>query len=178
MLEASERQKDRTDKAFAKWKEDSSDIRSRLGLPRETKDWTSRPDVHLRGVPDRPRLYDLLNIGFGIKLLENTGNEVLTRQMMKDYYCDLSSSVARLPFKTGQPHTFRQNSYEYNYGFDTVLSGTARMQLLGWPRSMLPRTFDDSVYRKLSGEGYSVPICSVLNYLAYTNPWAPWWRGE
>ena len=117
-----------------------------MKLPRHSEDWTSRPDVQLQGVPPRLRLEDLLDVGFALRVRECTDLSLTTPEIIQDYYCDLSSNINRLPYKKG-PHTFRRNSYEYSYEHDKVISGCGRMQLLGWPRSMIPSTFNDGDYR-------------------------------
>ena len=52
-----------------------------------------------------------------------------------------------------------------------------QMQSMGWPRRYLPSCFSDSTLRGLSGECYSLPLCTILNWLMYVNPflerWAP-----
>ncbi len=138
--------------------------------------WTSRPGIQLHGVPmHRERLGDLLDVGFGIKIQEARGQRTTTAALIDGYFCDLSVGVGWCPFKTGSPHTFRQNSYCYSYAHDMVVSGSGQLMLMGWPRSHLPAAEPDSDFRSLSGESYSLPLCAVLNFLAFANPYGPWW---
>lgn len=160
---------------YAKWKTHSSTVRARFSIARSTEAWT--PSHKLRGVPRSARVLDLLDVGFALRLGQSS-EKLSTEELARGYFCDVSTSVGRLPFKQGTPGVFRQHSYCYSFEKDAVLTGMAQLELIGWPRSLLPRQFPDTTLRALSGESYSLPICTALNFVFYCNPWGPWWAGS
>ena len=162
---------------FAEWVAQSSKVRAEHGIPKHDKPWSQRRGIQMSGVPARPRVVDLLDVGFALRQ-RALGHYATSAELRRSYYCDISGSVERKPFAV-HPFVFRRNSFLYSYETDSVLSGAAQLEVMGWPRRLLPSAsvISDSEYRDLSGECYSVPIAAVLNMCFYCNPWGPWWHG-
>jgi hypothetical protein len=167
---------------LAKWKAHSTGIRTKMGLPKkdaQAESWCDRSGTQLRGVPDdRPRLRDVIDFGYALRVKELQQQNLAwsTHDAVMGLWSDISTGVERLPYRYGNPGTFRQNSISYSYEFDRVLSGQGQMEIMGWPRCVLPPQLTDGQYRSLSGESYSVPVITALNCCLYANPYASWWR--
>jgi len=172
--EAAEKKKEAQSDEFAKWRVHSSDIRAKYGIPRDSRPWTKRAATKLKGVEQTPRQKDVLDVGFALRL-QASPIDTTTAQLVKDYWADVSSSVSRLPFSHGI-QSYRQNSCHYSYEKDVVISGAFHMRTLGWPEQVLPRSVSDTMYRRMSGEAFSVPICFMLHWIMWCNPWGPWWQ--
>ncbi len=95
-------------------------------------------------------------------------------------WADIATGVERLPYRIGCLPTLKQNSVLYSYSKDTILSAAAHLQLLGWPNSKIPKTRSlcDTNLRGLAGEGYSLPLCTVISFVMYANPYGTWWETE
>jgi hypothetical protein len=158
----------------AAWRTHTSTVRTQYGIARTFSPWCS-DETNLQGVPLLPRVLDLIDVGFAIRM-NQADHSMTSAELAQDYFVDLSVSVGRLPFKHGSPHVFRQNSYCYTYQARAVLSGMAQMELMGCPRKLLPRAICDSEYRHLSGECCSLPICFIIIFCLYCNPYADWWK--
>ncbi len=157
---------------FAKWRSESSRLRSALNMPRDAKPWTGRAGVELRGVPNKEHLHDLLDIAFEDRRSKfETGTP--TSDVVRGFMADLSQAVGRKAWSDG-PGTARKNSIWYSFEYDCVLSGSCNMRLLGWGERFC-ESFSESELRNLAGEGYSLPIAAVLTLLFYCNPHAIWW---
>lgn len=64
----------------------------------------------------------------------------------------------------------------YSYEFDVCLSGHAGLRIMGFPPEVGGSTgLDESEFRRLSGEMFSIPIATSILFTLYQNPWAPWW---
>ena len=100
--------------------------------------------------------------------------ELSIEQLIKGMFCNTSQSVARLPVSRTAFPTPCTSSVVYSYEHDTLVSGRATMKLLGWPDSALPRDVSETLYKALSGDGFSAPISSMLMTVFFANPWAPW----
>lgn len=88
---------------FPKWKEHTAAVRNKMKFGRFWAPWTSREEVRLHGVPQTPRVKDLLNVAFGCRLEEceaGTGWHAL----LGDFVVDLSQAVERKPW--GEAGTF------------------------------------------------------------------------
>ena len=155
------------------WRTHSSETRTRFAMPRSASPWCA--NAELKGVPACARVRDLIDVGFGIQMCQSPP-ETTTKELAHGLWAELSTSVSRIPYKRGAPHVFRQNSYAYSYDRDVVLSGMSQMQLMGWPRAFLARRFTDSDLRHLSGESFSLPICAMLHFCMYCNPYGDWWQ--
>lgn len=124
------------------------------------------------------RIKDVIDFGFSqrLKTMEAQGLQLKTEDIVIGFWADVSSSITRNPYRHGCPGTFRQNSVAYSYQYDTIVSGAAQLEIMGWPRFALPAHINDGQFRTLSGECYSLPICLALNYVLYANPYGTWWQ--
>ena len=108
-------------KEWSRWLEHSSDVRTRHGIAKAYRPWTSRPAVHLTGCPQTPRMHDMLDVGFAMRQqLCPPGTP--TSDLVRKYYAEVTTSVHRNPWRLGAPHVYRQNSYCYSYEHDQVPS--------------------------------------------------------
>ena len=150
-------------------------VKNQIG--RDTQAWTSRADVQLKGVPNVPRILDLLNVCWSLRLQKRSKEKTArttTEDLRRDLWVDLSQGVARKPLKM-KPHLFRTSTINYSYEKDQALSGKEHMMLMGWPGHVLTG-FDDHLLRTLAGECYSMPIATALDFIMYCNPWGEWWQ--
>ena len=154
-----------------KWRSRSLAIRHELQIPAQSTPWTSRPRVRLLGIPRTPRVMDCVDVCFAA--MQQKYPELSIEQLIKGMFCNTSQSVARLPVSRSFP-TPCTSSVVYSYEHDTLVSGRATMKLLGWPDSALPRDVSETLYKGLSGDGFSAPISSMLMTVFFANPWAPW----
>ena len=162
-------------KEWATWKTKSAELRRQNNLPRHSKPWTSRSTTQLHGVPDLPRVHDVLNCCFAIERSRNprTGTAGLT----KDLFVDWSQSVERKPWSRGAIRTACTSTMLYSFERDMALTGCNMLQLLGWSATRLPSSrMSDANLKLLAGEAYSLPWVTMLHALLYANPWGEWWR--
>jgi hypothetical protein len=154
------------------WHKQSPAVRFKHGLPAASKPWTARPTVGLRGVPRTDRVLDNLDTCFAYEMSKAPGKKYA--EVVKHLYCNISQAVGRLPVSHTMP-TPGTRTMVYSFEYDTVVSGKATMQLLGWPDNLVTRDFfSDCDYRQLGGMGFSVPISGMFMAVLYSNPFAPW----
>jgi len=159
------------DKVWAAWRHHSAQIRARYDLPKASASWTGRPGVSLRGVPDLPRVHDLLNACFSIQRVQMP--QATTAELTKNLWVDYSQAVQRMPWSRGL-RTACTSSMFYSFEQDVSTSGFDMMRLLGWPRKRVVGR--DRDFRLLAGESYSLPWLTVLHGVLFTNPFGPWWK--
>jgi hypothetical protein len=160
---------------FKEWKKHMSKVADKLQVPPEWQCWTQKPGFRGDGVPDSPRMYGLLNMGWAKRLREVPASA--RASAAEDYYADLSQSVDRLPF--GNLGTMLQGSVKYSYGLDRVLSAADCLATLGLPHAAVEqaqRELSNSEIQSLAGEAFSLPCISAAVTIFYFNAAAPWWR--
>jgi hypothetical protein len=162
-------------KDWCAWRTHSSTIRAASCIPKNSKPWTTREGVALRGLPDSERVRDLLDTAFAIQQRINPASSS-TEELLRGLMVDVSVAVQRKPWSTSPP-TVTTRSMLYSFEKDVVLSGHAHMRLMGWPADRCPaERFSDTDLRALAGESYSVPLSTMLNFTLFCNPWGPWWK--
>ncbi len=155
------------------WRTHSAQLRAAECIPKSSRQWTSRPHVTLSGVPDLPRLHDILDTCFAIAQKANPNQPQAS--IVRNLWCDLSQAVQRRPWSKGL-RTAVQNSVNYSFQHDCVLSGAAHMRLLGWSKRRVATThLSDREFRGLAGESLSLVWATVLHGLLYSNPYGSWW---
>lgn len=158
---------------FCEWEVQSSKVRDQYDIPRSACPWTTS-GVQLHAVPRTDRLLDLLDTAWAVHRKQSPP-DLTSAELAKNLWVDLATAVGRKPWSIGGPGVFRQNSMVYSFHADAVLSGAARMQLMGWPASAFPRRLQDSNLRHMCGECYSLPLCTLLHFCLYCNPFGQWW---
>ena len=158
---------------FHEWEVQSSKIRDQYDIPRSATPWTSS-GAKMHGVPQSARILDVLDCAWAIHR-KHCPPEATTAEIANTLWVDLATAVGRKPWSEGYPGVFRQNSMVYSFHADAVLSGAARMQLMGWPASSFPRRIEDSLLRQMCGECFSLPLCAFLHLCLYCNPYGEWW---
>jgi hypothetical protein len=98
---------DDPDTVKRKWTNHSSSERDRLGMSASSRPWTSRPDVSLRGVPDRARVRATVDIGWGARLLKAAPGTNF-ENLRKGYYIDVTQAIQRK--KYGSTGTLTQGT--------------------------------------------------------------------
>ena len=81
----------------SRWRSRSVDARRAHKLPSDSKLWTSRPEVKLRGLPDSQRQRDYLDVLFGSAVVQNPGVDAAS--LAKNLWGDPSQNVDRIPKK-------------------------------------------------------------------------------
>ena len=154
-----------------KWRSSSAIVRNAHCLPSHSSGWTS--SARLLGVPNTPRVLDLINIAWAINRKKEP--EKSTREVAHNLYVNCSQAVQRSCWSRRYP-TPTTSLCAYSFQSDMIVSGRSNMQLLGWPQALLPRdTMSDEEYRRLSGSGCSVVVLGMLTAIVFSNPFAPWW---
>jgi len=155
------------------WKTDSGKIHAAEGIPKRSQQWTADPAHALHGVPDLPRLRDLLDTCYAIAQKSKPGHT--KADVARSLYCDVSQSIARRPW-ANTLRTATQNSCFYAFEFDRVISGAEHLRLLGWSsRRLTAGSLTDRDFRSVSGESFSLVWATVLHALLYCNPYGSWW---
>jgi hypothetical protein len=162
------------EKLFAKWKAQSATLRDSLKMSGDAAPWTRAPTTKLRGLPQTPRVRDLVNVGFGARMKQNPNMSTL--ELKQGLWANPSQSIARKPWSV-VPATTTTSCELYSYEADAVLSGLAMMRCMGHPSDSCPiECFSERDLRSRAGESFSVPIIAVLTYAFYLSPFAPWWQ--
>ena len=163
-------------KEWATWKTHTAEFRQKHGIPRYSKPWTTRSDVQLHGIPDIPRVHDLLNACFAFQRRANPSTS--TQTLVQDLFVDWSQGVQRKPWSRGCPRTLTTSTCLYSFEKDVVLSGVNMLQLMGWStqRVLCASHASDHQIKVLAGEAYSLPWCTLLHAILYNNPYGEWWR--
>ena len=81
---------------FPKWRSNSIHMRQKYGVAPSYAPWTTKKHIVCGGLPKQPRVVDLLDFAWSVRLQEAdvTGEA----QLRKGFFCDLSQSIARTPF--------------------------------------------------------------------------------
>jgi hypothetical protein len=143
-----------------------------LKMSGDAAPWTRAPTTKLRGLPQTPRVRDLVNVGFGARMKQNPNMSTL--ELKQGLWANPSQSIARKPWSV-VPATTTTSCELYSYEADAVLSGLAMMRCMGHPSDSCPiECFSERDLRSRAGESFSVPIIAVLTYAFYLSPFAPW----
>ena len=162
-----------TAKEYAKWHEQSVDIRNEMGLPHSRNPWTESKKV-LRGMPRLDRMVDCVNVCFWAARQKHA--ELSEKELIDKLWMNPGASVSRLHFTLDDPGTWTHAATWYNYQKDCMLTSAAQLHLLGWPKDSTPyNTFSEADCRSLSGDAFSVPCAAMFSYIIYCNPWSPIW---
>ena len=159
----------------SRWRSRSVDARRARKLPSDSKLWTSRPEVKLRGLPDSQRQRDYLDVLFGSAVVQNPGVDAAS--LAKNLWGDPSQNVDRIPKKHKKGvGTLTTSTALYSFECDAVLSGAAGIQLMGWHRGAAPmEQVSESTARNLAGDSFSVPLAALMQCALFWNPHTPWW---
>jgi len=96
------------------WQSDSNRTRILLGMPLDAKPYTSKPGVLIRGVPDSPRMRDILDVGIYWRKKNHCKKSKIPM------YADLSQNVLRLPYSL-KISAFAQHSIVFDYTHGKVI---------------------------------------------------------
>ena len=127
------------------------------------------------------RMRDCIDVGFekSKKIrarIKGQPPPTMVEECAKDVRVDISQNVDRLPVSVGPIPCLTTRSLLYDYSHDCLLSGKMHMRLLGWPRRFLSGKFSDHALRNLAGDGFSLPIASLMGLGCFLNQHADWWR--
>jgi hypothetical protein len=89
VTEATTLQRETQSKGFAMWETHASTLRTAEGLPRRGGiSWCGLPPTSLRGVPDKPRVHDVIDVGFAlrVKRVHDQGLRLTTKELMQGYW--------------------------------------------------------------------------------------------
>ena len=158
-----------------KWRTVSAKQRFAAGLPSDMNLFTSRPEVHPRGLPATDRVKDFLDVTYGTFKLASPG--LSHRQIISNLYANPSQCVSRKPktLNSGMG-TATTSSFFNSFERDVAISAAGILRLHGWHRHCAPaERFSEWQCRSLSGDSVSVPCAGLLQSAVILNPWAPWW---
>ena len=174
----------RKQKAYMSWHGRSVDVRGELNLPPGVMPWTQpRPGERgpgkpkLRGVPASPRMVDCLNICFHAACQKNP--HLSRGEVASMLWTNVGTTCDRLPYSMDGPGSWTHSCTWYGFKGDVVLSGSAKLKLLGWDAAHVDTLgFDDfskADLHSLAADAFSVPIASTFAYACFLNPWSPYW---
>ncbi len=89
VIEATTLQRETQSKGFAMWETHASKLRTAERLPRRGGiSWCGLPSTTLRGVPDKPRVHDVIDVGFAlrVKRMHDQGVRLTTKELMQGYW--------------------------------------------------------------------------------------------
>ena len=156
-----------------KWPAHSASQRHRHGLPAVGFAWSEQASVHLRGLPRTPRVIDVVNTALACEQVKRPNTPLA--DLTKNLWCNVSQCISRMPIYKSVP-TCTTSMVLYSYERDRFVSSRNMLRLLGWPSNVLSSSFINAEYRFLSGNAFSVPLASICQLLAFSNPFADWWK--
>ena len=197
-LNCEEKKRLADDTEYSTWRMHSKRVKHKHGLAENFRPWTSRPEVHLSGVPDSERQRDCIDTWLGAymaqekkKLNTRAARQRQGRQgqhgevplpdiktLTQRLFCDTSQAVHRGNVLKGRPGVLCQSSQVYSYEKDIVLTGRNHLRLMGWGDEVkAAMNFSDNELRAMAGQSYSCPWIAALHYCVWANPyhqrWAP-----
>ena len=145
-----------------------------LGLPWSAAPYTSRFTCNgIRTGPDGLRQRHLLDIAWASRLLSNP--TMAADLATADYYVDVSQSVEEKPWSIGAP-TFTTSTRLFSFEYDSVIAAKFHLFALGVPEDVNLDSVSDGEQRLLAGEALPIPCATMLTWVYYQNPMAPWWK--
>lgn len=164
--------KQRRPDELAAWRSQSATLRAKFGIPRDAKPWTSRRGVALRGVSKCERALDVIDTVYAVH--RNRNPKVPVNALIRDLFCDWSQMVGRVPGSVGT-RTATTNTSLYSYHKDCCLTGLSNLKLLGWSTDHIGASeFSSNELKKLAGESYSLPLCTLIVGILHLNPYGSW----
>lgn len=162
-------------KDFAAWQVQSASIRAQHGVPKSLAAWTGRANLQLLGVPASPRVLNLLDTLWAVRVHKSPSH--VTAAMLRDgFWCDVSQAHNRQSPMSCGPPTWTSTTAAYSFSEDRVVSGKGAMRVLGHPNDrMSGDLFSEAQLKDLAGQGCSVPCCVLIASLMYSNPYGEWW---
>jgi hypothetical protein len=163
-------------KKFAEWHKDAVIFFDKYNVPTDYNGWTARREFKGHGLPNHDNVLSLINAGW-VKRLSQLPEGTSWKVAKQDWYCNLSQSIAREPFGTFR--SLCQSTLLYSYEIDTVLSAVDNVCSHGIPHEAAMSgalRCSDSELSSLAGEAFSCPCVTLVSYLYWLNPWAPWWH--
>lgn len=166
------------DSPLAKWRVQSANLRSGLGVSNDYKPWTSV--AKCTGIPQRRRYYDVLDLAWCHRMQEVVPGTTRA-EAAANCWCEPTQMVGRKPWSVGL-RCLLQGSHAYSFEHDFCLSGYDALRLQGAPLQCAPQddgptSFSDANIRSLAGEAFSAPIATCVAYAYFLNPHAAWWQG-
>jgi len=161
-----------------RWKSHSASTKNIAGLAQDTKPYTSRPDIKLLGVPEVPRVRDMIDVHWSLRLQATKGTAWSSKKLRQGLWLDLSQNVHWGRSATqGLGGTLCKGSCWYSYEQDCVLDGIDHMLLQGWPTETAnDPSLSDAERKEIAGEGYHLGSFATCVMGFFLNPYAPWWR--
>lgn len=160
-------------------------FRSAHKVPQNFRPWTGNASKSLIGVPQTPRVMDLLDCAW--IHAKNSSNEAanlpqaarsrLPADPAQGFMCNMSQSHARKPWGYGIT-AVTQRSLLYSYTDDFTLMAYHHLRLQGFPRGLCTEGLSEYALRSLSGEAFFLPSFASAMLGVYMEESAPWWRKE
>eukprot|EP00969_Alexandrium_andersonii_P353941 15441026-Alexandrium_andersonii.AAC.1 len=119
---------------MANWEEQSAVMRDQWGVSPDSCPWTRSSGVRLVGVPQSPRVLDLLGTAWLERLVKDRAKRAKTgapaptaADLAKGYFVNLSQQVGRKPW--GPIRCLTQVSEVYSFEHDCVLGPECNMAM-------------------------------------------------
>ena len=111
------------------WTKIHAKVRKELNMIEDEKPWSSRPNVRLLGVPESPRMRDLIDIA--AKALISLTPDVPCMAALSGCFVDLNPGADRHPWSYGL-NTLTTKSQIYSFTFDRMLTRQDMFACMGF----------------------------------------------
>jgi hypothetical protein len=136
--------------------------------------WTKAKSTKLRGLPNLERIRDCLDVCYG-EQLQTLASGTTRGDLVKNLWANASQGVQRRPWSRDKG-TLTCGSLWYSFETDSTLDGTDFLRIHGHPALMSTGGITERDLKDLGGEGFSVPIVTLIASAVYFLPWADWWQ--
>lgn len=161
---------------FHEWRKHNANFRHTQSISSAYAEWTTSGGRRLVGCPQTPRVTDLLDTTWAMRIKDLGGHgHVTTTDAAKGFFADVGQAVQRRPW--GGPRVLATTSVVYCYEFGFCFDGEDSSRLQGCPARSVPQgMMEDASKRRLAGESFSIPAMGTVLYAMYLNPWGVWWQ--
>ena len=136
--------------------------------------WTGRADVKLDGVPQAPRVLDVLDCAWAHRLATHP-RDATSAQLARGFWANPSQAVQRRPW--GTPGCLTSSAVWYSFEKDTALDAEDCLRIQGLPTRIQRHGLSEAEAKNLAGEAFSCPVATMFTAAWYYLPWGAWWEG-
>ncbi len=157
-----------TDDPNAEWVTQAKKLRTKFGMTPTSKPWTEQiPAPKLRGVPDKARCHEVIQIAWGCRQ---------PKLRSFPWYVDVSQMAGRHPWQDVVP-CLTQSSVVYDFEQDQVIGGRGMLACMGVPVTELKLVgFSPAELSSLAGEAMFAGCIGSLVLAVFLVNDGPWWN--
>jgi hypothetical protein len=154
----------------AKWRNNSSSLRTQAGITVGHSPWTQRQGIELRGVPRLDRNIDMIDYRWAMRTKKKPKTDTAT--LKNNAWVNLLQQQSR--HDAMNPGCLTSGALYYSYDRDCLLDGEDFMRLQGAPEGSGGAASNRQLYN-LGGEAFHAPSIAAAVYSYYLNGEAPWY---